>query len=635
MSPQTAAAGEDGDSEKFDIGITQVFYGEEATVKSLDIFYSTKYNFDACGDAISPSVCMGFEPLKKAYLDLKRRGVKIRFIAEINQVNLHFCKELLNIVTEMRHLDGAMGNFGICDGKDYLAAANIKEKQAIPYLIYSNVKEVVDQQQHIFESFWNRASPAEQKIAELEEGKILGTTEVLQDQQITKEVFVDMVKSAKEEVLLLCPTTNAFLREQRIGIIDQLVHTASSSETGPRVRIIVPASKVLDANIDHLTATNCSNFNIQRIDYSEFTESAVTTITILVVDRKSSLVIEKLDDSKENFIEAIGLATLSTSKPTVMSYVSIFESLWNQVKIYKQLKINDKMRKDFINVAAHELRTPIVPILGLSEILHSRITKDGALSSSSEAVKSSTKRYLEMLCTVIRNANRLSRLTEDILDVTKIESQTLRLKKERFDIEDIIMNTILEFKEETKNVDPGNRRREILYEPLSSKFKDVLVLVDADKSRISQVLSNLISNSIKFTDDTGIINIKIDFLSNQEPSGFNNTKESDEEINKERERGSIVITVEDNGSGIDPEVFSKLFIKFVSKSFHGTGLGLFISKSIVEAHGGKIWAKNNINGPGGAMFSFTIPIARIEKNSHTSHQLQEFQLEDQRKTTIK
>jgi signal transduction histidine kinase len=631
MSPQTTAAGErNRDTEKFDTDTTQVFYGEEATDKSLNIFYSAMHNFDACGDAISPSVCMGFEPLRKAYLDLKRRGIKIRFIAEINKFNLHFCKELLNVVTEMRHLDVVMGNFGICDRKQYLAAANIKEKQAIPYLIYSNVKEVVEQQQHIFESFWNRASPAEQKIAELEEGKILGTTEVLQDQQLTKEIFIDMVKSAKEEVLLLCPTTNAFLREQRIGIIDQLIH-AGSSETGPRVRIIVPTSKILDANIDHLMTINCCNFNIQRIDYSEFTESAVTTITILVVDRKLSLVIEKLDDSKENFIEAIGLATFSTSTPTVMSYVSIFESLWNQVKIYEQLKINDKMRKDFINVAAHELRTPIVPILGLSEILHSRITKDDALSSSSDDAKPNTKRYLEMLCTVIRNANRLSRLTEDILDVTKIESQTLRLKKERFDIEDIIVNTILEFKEETKNVDPGNRRREILYEPLSSKFKDMSVNVDADKSRISQVLSNLISNAIKFTDESGIINIKLDILSNQVPSGFNNTRESNEEIKKERERGSIVIAVADNGSGIDPEVFSKLFIKFVSKSFHGTGLGLFISKSIVEAHGGKIWAKNNINGSGGATFSFTIPIAEIGKNFHSSCQRQEFQLEDQRK----
>jgi hypothetical protein len=115
-----------------------------------------------------------------------------------------------------------------------------------------------------------------------------------------------------------------------------LFYAASTSETGPNVRIIVPTSKILDTNIDQLMKINCNNFKIQRIDYSEFAESAVTTITILVADRKSSLVIEKLDDSKENFFEAIGLAIFSTSKPTVMSYVSIFESLWNQVKIYEQ-----------------------------------------------------------------------------------------------------------------------------------------------------------------------------------------------------------------------------------------------------------------------------------------------------------
>lgn len=291
------------------------------------------------------------------------------------------------------------------------------------------------------------------------------------------------------------------------------------------------------------------------------------------------------------------------------------------------------MRKDFINVAAHELRTPIVPILGLSEILHSRLTKNSALLSSNDAVKSDTKRNLEMLGTVIRNANRLSRLTEDILDVTKIDSQSLRLKKERFDIEDIVVNTILEFKEETKNIDPYNRRREILYEPLNSKYKNISVLVDADKSRLSQVLSNLISNAIKFTDDTGIVVIKLDILSNQEVFGHNKTNKSSEDINKESE--SLIITVEDNGPGIDPEIFFKLFIKFVSKSFHGTGLGLFISKSIVEAHDGRIWARNNISGCGGAAFSFTIPIAMIGKKSNPSHQLQEFQLEHQRKTATK
>jgi signal transduction histidine kinase len=474
---------------------------------------------------------------------------------------------------------------------------------------------------------WNRATPAEQKIAEIEEGIVVGTTEVLQDPQITKETFIDMIKSAKKEVLLFCPTANAFLREQRIGIIDQMIEAATTGGTSVNARVIVPTSDILATTIDQLRKRKYSNFDIQCIDYSEFAASAVTTITILVIDRKSSLVIEKRDDSKENFIEAIGLAIFSTSNPTVMSYVSIFESLWNQVKVYEQLKLNDKMRKDFINVAAHELRTPIVPILGLSEILYSKIIKDSDIATN-DAAKSNTKRYLEMLDTVIRNANRLSRLTEDILDVTKIESQSLRLKKERFDLDDLIVNIVQDFKDQIKNMNTSSIRREILYESLKSNNKNGCAFIDADKSRISQVLSNLIGNAIKFTDDKGRINIKLDVVNDQADTRNRTTKETSEEIEKDGNR-ILIVTVEDNGQGIDPEVFSKLFVRFVSKSYQGTGLGLFISKSIVEAHGGKIWAKNNINGSGGAAFSFTIPASSIGKKSFQDDRLQKFVLEQQ------
>jgi signal transduction histidine kinase len=406
-----------------------------------------------------------------------------------------------------------------------------------------------------------------------------------------------------------------------------MIEAATTGGTSVNARVIVPTSDILATTIDQLRKRKYSNFDIQCIDYSEFAASAVTTITILVIDRKSSLVIEKRDDSKENFIEAIGLAIFSTSNPTVMSYVSIFESLWNQVKVYEQLKLNDKMRKDFINVAAHELRTPIVPILGLSEILYSKIIKDSNISTN-DAAKSNTKRYLEMLDTVIRNANRLSRLTEDILDVTKIESQSLRLKKERFDLDDLIVNIVQDFKDQIKNMNTSSIRREILYESLKSNNKDGCAFIDADKSRISQVLSNLIGNAIKFTDDKGRINIKLDVVNDQADTRNRTTKETSEEIEKDGNR-ILIVTVEDNGQGIDPEVFSKLFVRFVSKSYQGTGLGLFISKSIVEAHGGKIWAKNNINGSGGAAFSFTIPASSIGKKSFQDDQLQEFLLEQQ------
>ncbi|MGA9845900.1 MAG: ATP-binding protein [Nitrososphaeraceae archaeon] len=592
---------------------------------------NTKNKFDACGDSISPSVCMGFEPLKRAYLDFKRRGIKIRFITEINSFNIHYCKELLKIVTELRHLDGIMGNFGICDGREYLAAANIKEKQAVPQLIYSNVKEVVEQQQYIFESFWSRAAPAEQKIVEIEEGIVFATTEVLQNPQTTKEVFINMIKSAKEEILLVCPTINAFLREQRIGIIDLSIQ-AITRWPGLNVRIITPTSEIIDNIVDQINERR-DNFSIQRIDYGEFVGSAVTTITIIVVDRKSSLVIEKIDDSRENFVEAIGQAVFSSSKPTVMSYVSIFESLWNQVLVYEQLKMHDKMRKDFINVAAHELRTPIVPILGLSEILRSRILKDNtpSVKKLDDDVKSSAKRYLEMLDIVIRNANRLSRLTEDILDVTKIESHTLRLKKEWFDLKDVILNIVQEFRAQTNNTNPANIGRKILYESLKGNGKKRSTFIEADKYRITQVLSNLINNAIKFTHEGGVVNVKLDAVDYQAKFRERTSQEIDEE-NEGDDDGCFVITVKDNGPGIDPDIFSKLFIKFVSKSYRGTGLGLYISKSIIEAHGGKIWAENNVDGLRGAAFSFTIPISNNRKSSIQEYPLSKSQqLEQQRR----
>jgi two-component system, OmpR family, sensor histidine kinase VicK len=139
------------------------------------------------------------------------------------------------------------------------------------------------------------------------------------------------------------------------------------------------------------------------------------------------------------------LATYSNSKSTVLSYVSIFESLWKQTELYQKLnelyerlKIHDKAQADFINIAAHELRTPIQPILGLTEVIRSRIKGE-------EDVE-----LRELLDIIIRNAKRLQRLTEDVLDVTRIETQTLRLNKERFNLNQIILNMIADFEDQIK-----------------------------------------------------------------------------------------------------------------------------------------------------------------------------------------
>jgi signal transduction histidine kinase len=228
----------------------------------------------------------------------------------------------------------------------------------------------------------------------------------------------------------------------------------------------------------------------------------------------------------------------------------------------EQLKVHDRMQKEFINVAAHELRTPIMPILGDAQYIERQFDNDDPRIQIEK----------DQVSSLIRNAKRLDRLASDILDVTRIESKSLKLNKEKFNLKDIVLSNLVDIKRFEYE---GSGFPDIKYTP-----KDIIV--NADKGRLSQVIANLLSNAIKFT-DKGVITIK--------------TSESDVEV---------IASIRDSGSGIDPEIFPKLFSKFITKSDRGTGLGLFISKSIIESHGGKIWAENNRFEPG-ATFYFSLP----------------------------
>ena len=233
----------------------------------------------------------------------------------------------------------------------------------------------------------------------------------------------------------------------------------------------------------------------------------------------------------------------------------------------EQLKVHDKMQKEFINIAAHELKTPIMPILGEVEII------EEDLDPQTKTVKVEE----EQIQLIIRNAKRLDRLASDILDVTKIESNSLKLEKEYFDLNDILFNSVKDFQNQVCSEDIGSKDIKIIYDPVPIK-------IFADKERINQVISNLLSNALKFT-NKGFIKLKVENKSN-----------------------NVIIKVEDTGSGIHKEIFPRLFCKFATKSEKGTGLGLYISKNIIDAHGGRIWAQNNPSGIG-ATFFFSLPIA--------------------------
>jgi signal transduction histidine kinase len=548
-------------------------------------FLSKANTISSCGDYKAPSAIIEVEEYRKLLFELKKRGIKLRYITDITKDNVKYCKELMNdFAYEIRHVDGIKANFSISE-TEYLAYATLVEEEGeelqqqpmrpIQQVIYSNVKDIVEQQKYVFESFWNKAIPAEHRIRLIEEGEfVLGSTEVIQIPSRTQELFIDLVKSAKEEVLLLLPTTNAFLREERIGII-QLLREAAA-ERRVNVRILTPINNNMVEKIaQNIMADQAKNnfFDIQAIETTSSPEIAVVgTVTILVADRKQSLVIEKTDDSKEDFIDAVGLATYSTSKPTVLSYISIFDSLSKQVKLYEQLKTHGKMQEEFINIASHELRTPTQSVLAYSELLRRHPEKRD-----------------EMIQAIYRNAERLQRLTNDILDVTRIESQTLKLNKEKFNLSDLLSNIVQDYK---NNIEKSNCNVRLSYnnQPNKDSF-----IVEADRERVTQVISNLLNNAIKFTEETrGYVYVATEEM-----------EKADQKV--------VVVTIKDTGIGIDPEILPRLFTKFATKSNTGTGLGLFICKSIIETHGGKIWAENNKDGKGGATFAFSLPLNKQQQ----------------------
>ena len=577
---------------------TRILHRAEVVNAILDIFSNARDGIDVCGNSNFPLKIALFESVRKVLIAAKNRGIRLRFIFEITNENLQYCKDLMKITDEIRHMNKIEANFGLNE-IEYLGSITLQAEAL--QATYSNRKEVVEQQQFIFDTLWSRAIPSEQKIIEIEEGIEPEIIETIRNPFEIQKLASKLVRSAKDEILLVFSTANAFHRQERTGMIKLLTEAA---ERGIKIRILTPVDDLLKEIAQQLMGGRRQQQNQQRIEIRFIGRFSQTKIRILVVDKVASLVVELKDDAKQSSYEAMGLATYSNSKSTVLSYVSIFETLWMQTELYEQLvesnnelakayeqleaaneqlKVHDKMQKDFINVASHELRTPIQPILGLSEVLHAKI-KD-------------TKQR-QLLDIITKNAKRLQRLTENILDVTKMESHSLKLNKERCNLNDVITNTIddmilnREFKNKRNNDNIDDIK--LLYEP-----KDMFV--EADRTRLMQVIYNLLSNAIKFTKEGRII-ITIEKNDNKE---------------------EVVVSIKDTGEGIDSEILPQLFSKFASKSYQGTGLGLFIAKSIVEAHGGKIWAENNNDNDNnsiadskekGSTFYFTLPLINQQLN---------------------
>ena len=700
---------------------TRIIFGKGNAINTeVGIFHNAATSIDTCMTYTRPSLAVSLKSIKDSFIAAKRRGIKLRYITEINHHNFEDCKELLGIVHELRHLDGVKTNFMISE-KEYLAPLIQDKSDAIASEhIYSDTAQIVEHGQCIFDTLWSKSIPAEERIKQLMDGEVAPETKIVDSEdeimkhfihlsevssglsvvsnhggmQLTYNSFLelckkvlekqkrgegdgirwimriekdsinlvkkflklgvkirhvknlapinfavskhgliatveemagggmiqnlltsnegsyikhftsmfeqlwkegvdaryrikdieekvgiaeieiirnpidsiargwDMVKSARKEINVLFSSSNALKRQIAMGALPLLRNASEKQKV--RIRMLLPSSDRSDLLIEETKS------NVPNIDIRTISTSPETRISTLLVDNKQCLILELKDDKQNTSHDAVGLATYSISPTIISSYLAIFESFWRQAELFEKMKEVEILEKDFINFAAHELRNPVQPIIGFSELLYSKIEN---------------QEHRRLLDEVILNARRLERLARVMLDVTRIENNSLILTKETVDTAKVIKDIVDSYNQNLREKNAVNKSKnleELMI--IQNGVKDLEVTLD--KVRITQVICNILDNALSFSHE-GKIKVV---------------------LKKEKRNGQnfLLVRVKDTGPGIDPEILSKLFTKFASKSDMGTGLGLFISKGIVEAHGGKIWAENNPNR--GATFSFTLPI---------------------------
>ena len=492
-------------------------------------------------------------------------------------------KKFLDIGVQIRHVNNMPPIDFALSNKELIATIEKTEEsqgvETIKSLLVSNEPAYVSHFSFIFSELWKDAIDAKERISSIEQGIEPQFLEVITDNDKARNVLIGLAKSVKKEALFLLPNDKAMVRVDKFGIIDYLIQ--ASKEKGATIKIICPLS---NKNSDVLEKISKNAPKIQILNGNS------SYAGMFIVDNEKFFRAELKEPYADEFVESISFPIYSNSKLSVQSFRSTFELLWNEREINEELKKMDNMQREFINTAAHELRNPIQIILAASTIIQSKEDQE----EKKEGGGGNIKQFKEIVNIINRNAKRLQILSENILDVAKIESKKLVMNMTQFNLENIVKDIVNDFKDQIKIEGKGNR----IKLEFMSKDKDYPFPICGDVGRITQVIFNLLSNSLKFTEEGSIsVVIEKDGYASQ---GINSNNNNNHSI-------FAVVCIRDTGAGIGSDVKHKLFEKFETKSESGIGLGLYISRKIIEAHGGKIWAENNKDGKG-ATFSFSLPL---------------------------
>jgi signal transduction histidine kinase len=503
-------------------------------------------------DASNVEDLCSMKPLSEAVAALVRRGVEVRVITRITKRNLAACGELA-LSAEVRHSDAVVGNFVVSES-EYLGGFDIEAPRP-RRVTYSVSEGTVELQHALFETLWQQAVPSEERKEEIVRGSGFSRVQVVEDPEEAAELAYDTFRESEGEVLVLLSGPDALKWLASCRFRERLKEPPTQ---WPSVRVLVPA------DAEALRSARTSLGRLPSVTLRALDESLKSSVSVAVFDRRKAILFMTRDDEGGDAFETLGGAVCFESDYVAASYAGIFESLWKQSEMYRQLEESDKIQREFIEVAAHELRAPIQAILGYADLAKSGDERDVTINMDR----------------ILANTERLRRLVQNLLDVTRIESQTLRLNLEEFDIAEAVESGMA-----SQDVSYASKGVRLVFRRGQGR-----TIVRADRERIVQVVTNLLDNAVKFSRTKGNVVISID-------------KERSEERGRE-----AVVRIIDGGEGVPADFVPRLFTKFASRSVRGTGLGLYISKNIIEAHFGRIWYEKGRSGRG-SVFAFRLPLS--------------------------
>ncbi|HZY95013.1 MAG TPA: HAMP domain-containing sensor histidine kinase [Candidatus Bathyarchaeia archaeon] len=530
----------------------------------MGLFSNTKNGLDILVESMSPPEPDQSQDAKdaaEAFFDIKKRGGRLRILTKIDEKNMAYAKELMKSI-EIRHHDEIRGNFAINDS-EYMSSptSTTFQPNAMVTVIYSNDRPLVEQNRRTFETLWNGAEPAEERIKEIEEGTVRPKFRVIRDAHDIQKLFVGMVEQAKNEILLILPTVNAFHREERIGVIEALQTSALAGKV--KISMITPDSIVqetLQALNKAIEAKGGRNLVSHRLIPEAPTPN---TVTIVVVDGNASLVIEQKDDSQADFGTAIGIATYSTRNSTVLANVQFFKRMWEDIELREREEVvlererrSRKAAELLQDILAHDIRNYNQIVLTSAEMLN----EPGLGSAERQSMINSILKAIGGSTNLIDRGKKLGR----ILSQSEIELILVDVERSLQTSVALIMKA---FPKRSIN--------------LSASVKSgAKVLAD---DLLEEVFTNILSNSVNYT-ERDVVPVEVQ------------VEEAEGATLGEKPGPYWKITFTDHGKGIRDDMKKTIFTRYLSTA-SGAGLGLSIVHAlVVERYSGKVAITDRVDG---------------------------------------